>query len=429
MRMSQKPHRARWSLLLFLAMASLLFTGCEKNSLGVKYGSVLGYVLNSITNRPIPDVLIRVEHAGQRVATAYTGGDGSYLITDLLPKEAFTITAEKFGYITSGTAAIQFTIINGETHNAPVIRMEQTQTLVKGTLKGYPIDAITGRPLAGFTVVKTTPVNQQKSKYFEFAQDFKETGWTGIDGGSHQFKITCENYTDFLFGTGGTPTPIDITTTPYDMGVVAIKPLTIAISGALRNLPGHVLDDAQTGNALIWAEAAGKIVATGTATGNFAGNVVYTLSGVPVTAGAVAIKCKLRGYDVITINSSVSIPKQIPGGVIANINADFANIAPITRDLRVVVRGSKPGADSPSTFEPGDVARVYIKQGGKEIVPYVDVVCQNFMAEAYFTGIHTGYSIEILVVNISRGYHKGDEQVTKVPEDGNTAFTAELVLS
>lgn len=427
MRMSQQPPRVRRILLLLLGLASLMFTGCEKNSLGVKYGSVQGYVLNAYTNRPIADVLMRVEHAGQRVATAYTDGDGSYLITDLKPGEAFTLTAEKHGYVASMPAPVSFTIINGETYQAPVFKMEATQNLVKGTLKGYPIDSVTGRPLAGFTVVKTTPVTQQKSKFFEFAQDFKETGWTGIDGGSHVFKITCENYVDFVYGQGGNATPIDITTTPFDMGVISVTPVMIAVSGTLRNLPGHVLDDGSTGDAIIWAEAAGKIVATGTASGNLTGNVVYTLPTIPVSASAVAIKCKLRGYDVITINPSVSIPKQLPGGVIANIDADFANIEPIRRDLRVIVRGTKPGSD-PSTFSPGEVARVYIKQGGKEIVPYVDVVCKNYSAEAYFTGIHTGYAIDIIVVNLNRGYYVGNTSISKVVEDGDTALTVELIL-
>ncbi|HNW37080.1 MAG TPA: hypothetical protein PKM25_19220, partial [Candidatus Ozemobacteraceae bacterium] len=160
------------------------------------------------------------------------------------------------------------------------------------------------------------------------------------------------------------------------------------------------------------------------------GTVVYTLANIPVTAGTVAVKMKIRGYDTIVINPSVSLPSQRPGGTIGGIDVDFSNIEPIKRDLRVVVRGSAPaGQSDPSTLENGEVVRIYIKQGGKDLVPYVDVVGNNYLAEGYFSGVITGYEIEVLAVNMNRGYVKATSEKFKVPEDGNSVYTMEVLLA
>jgi hypothetical protein len=302
---------------------------------------------------------------------------------------------------------------------------------VKGTLKGYPVDSITGRPLRNFKVNLIEPFISRKSKTFELAEDFRETGFTGLPGGrNNRFTLTAQNYEEMQLTLPNDPSGnIPIGISPTDLGIIKMQPFTLSVSGTLRNLPGYILDS-QNRDFLIWAESAGKVVASYTDINTmnaFKGSVSYILDGIPATAGSVAIKCKIRGYDVVTINPAVSIANNMPGGVIGGIDADFDNIDPIRRDLRVVITGSEPG-DSRSSFETGDICRIYIQQGGRDIVPYVDVVSVNQRAEGYISGVITGYPINIIAVNMSAGYFKATSEAFTVQEDGNSAFTFQLEL-
>ncbi|GAB4272260.1 MAG: hypothetical protein Kow0029_10750 [Candidatus Rifleibacteriota bacterium] len=428
----QRSTKGRWLLLLVLAMASIVFTGCEKGSLGVKGGTATGFVIDSDNNQPISDVLVRASGgSGHQTLSTYTSGDGSYIFHDM-DSGQWTFNIEKYGYTlanqtgtdTTAVTAAEATVNNGETVVVPTIKLSKTFETIKGTLKGYPIDAITGRPLRNFTVSNIGSALNAKTKLFETADDFKEVGFTGLPGGNWRFRITCPNYNDFE-----TQNEILIGGTPYDLGVVELQPHKISISGTLRNLPGYVLE-AQPRDIVVWAEAAGKVVASYTdpnITDAFKGSITYKLDGIPATAGSVAIKCKIRGYDLLTINSAVSIPNTIPGGVIGSIDADFTNIEPIKRDLRVVVTGSAP-TDQRSSFEPGDICRIYIQQGGKDIVPYTDVVSVNYRAEGYISGVITGYPINVLAVNMTAGYYKVLSQPITIQENSNSAYTIEVSL-
>ncbi len=424
----------RWLLFVGLALSSILLTGCEKGSLGVKNGTATGYVFETITNKPIVDVLITGEHQQRNISkTATTGANGQYYLSNLEPG-TWRIKPTKPGYFfLVGSLTVDYvtaTIENGETVMAPVMTMVKNIAYSKGTLKGYPVDAVTGNPIQNFTVKQTSPDEQIKSKLFEMANDFKEGGWTGLEGGDHTYLITAANYLPYATG------PIKITNTPTDLGLIKMTPETVSISGTLRNLPGYVLGQ-QPGqtpdfpNWTFWAESAGRVVATmsSNAADTFKGNVVYTIQNVPVTVGAVAIKCKIRGYDLITINPAVNIPAQRPSGIIGGIDGDFANIEPIRRDLRVVLQSVPPKPDTPATILDGEVVRVYVKQGGKDVVPYVDVVGQNYTAEAYFSGLPAGYPLEVLAVNQNRGYNSGGKANFILQEDGNTVFTIQVIIT
>jgi len=77
---------------------------------------------------------------------------------------------------------------------------------------------------------------------------------------------------------------------------------------------------------------------------------------------------------------------------------------------------------------PGQTARVYIKQGGKDIVPYVDVVSVNYRAEAYFSGLITGYDINVVAVNMNEGYYTAESPNFKIQEESSSAYTLTLTL-
>ncbi len=439
---SLRATKARWLLPAILVMASIMFTGCEKGSLGVKNGSIVGYVVESTKNTPLTDVLVRIQNSqSQQRWDALTGADGKYIFTDMSPNSSggnYTVmTAEKFGYAlaTGTTDNNRLSVVlrdSGETMTVPVITMYKVTSSVKGTLKGYPVDAVTGTPLTNFTVTQMTP---SRSKTFEAATDFRDSGWQSLEGGEHQYKITCENYKPYITaGTEQTPTDANmrvvIGAAPFDMGVIKLQPETVSISGTLRNLPGYVLDAMSGSNPdfLIWAESGGKVVASVTPTIT-SGAPVYTLGNVPVTVGAVSVKVKLRGYDVVTINPSVALPRQRPGTILAGIDCDFHNVEPIKRDLRIVLRGSQPeeGTDevpgNPSSIDNNEIIRVYLKQGGKDLVPYVDAVGHNAQAEAYFSGVITGYKLEVMAINTNRGWIMGEDKELTVLENGNTVFT------
>lgn len=440
----QTTAKGRWLLLFVLTLASIVFTGCESGSLGIQGGTITGYVINSANNQPVSEVLVRGDGATAGGAhenkTVYTGGDGAFVMNDLT-KGTWTIYVEKFGYSLVSAAATgtntatipanTVNVANGETVTAPVIKMAKTAELTKGSLKGYPIDSITGRPLRTFTVTQTTPYAQRKSKLFETAEDFRDIGWSGLEGGNHHYTITCNNYNEYsTAGAAGNEPEISIGASPVDMGVIKVVPMTINVSGTLRNLPGYILDTT-TKDILVWAEAAGKVVATYTDSqiaGAFKGSVAYMLNDIPVTAGSVAVKCKIRGYDVTTVNSAVSIASNMPGGTIAGVDLDFANVEPIRRDLRIVLVSTEPADGKPGTFQPGETARVYIRQGGKDIVPYVDVVSVNYRAEAYISGVITGYPINVVAVNMNYGYYKTESLPITLQEDSNSAYTVTLQL-
>lgn len=432
----QKSAKGRWLLLIVLAMASIVFTGCEKGSLGVKGGTATGYVIDQSTNQPISEVLVVASGGGaHQTLSSYTSGDGSYVFNDMTEGQ-WSFSVEKYGYTLSNTtgtntvgiAAAQATVNNGDSVMVSTIKMGGTYETIKGSLKGYPIDAVTGRPLRNFTVSVVEPFAYKKSKSFELAEDFRDVGFTGLQGGNLNFKISCQNYNDYLTSANGGMLSIGFTST--DMGVISMEPLKVNIAGTLRNLPGYVLET-QAKDVVIWAEAAGKMVASFTdasaAGGNYSGSLNYKLEGIPASAGSVSVKCKIRGYDLTTINSAVSIPTNMPGGTIAGIDADFANIDPIRRDLRVVITGTAP-SESRSSFENGDICRIYIQQGGKDIVPYVDVVSVNYRGEGYISGVITGYPINVLAVNMTAGYFKTLSAPITVQEDGNSAYTVEVSL-
>lgn len=433
----KKSADRRLLLLIVLAMASIVFTGCEKGSLGVKGGTAIGLIMDHYDNKPLADVLVRASGPHQTLTTL-TNGDGTYQFNDL-ETGAWTLYVEKKDYKllsetatdTANVEAATINVNNGETQNVPTIKMNKLNEGFRGTLKGYPIDAITGRPLRNFTVSLVSPYIYRKSKKFELATDFRDVGFTGLPGGSSfDFTINCNNYSEYKTSEAlGHNVTLGIDAT--DLGVIKVEPLKLSISGTLRNIPGYVLD-AENRDIVIWAEAAGKVVAsfTDTAAGGdaYKGSIVYKLDGIPASAGSVAVKCKVRGYDLFTINPAVSIANTMPGGVIGSVDVDFANIEPIRRDLRVVVTGSEPDEDSPSSFDPGETARVYIQQGGKDIVPYVDVVSVNYRGEAYISGVITGYPINVLVINMNRGYHRVLSEPITVQEDGNSAYTVDVTL-
>ena len=436
----QKSAKGRWLLLIVLTLASIVFTGCEKGSLGVKGGTAMGTVINVSTDKPIADVLVRAVNAHQSMTT-YTSGDGSYQFNDMTQGD-WSFSVEKVGYVLSKDTSASDTLTveaakasvnNGETVVVPTIKMDILIDSVRGTLKGYPIDALTGRPLRNFNVSIIDPYIYRKTKVFETAEDFRDNGFTGVPGGrSLQFSLNAANYQEVkLAMPNAADNNIVIGLTATDLGIVKVTPYTVSVSGTLRNLPGYILDS-QSRDIVIWAESAGRVVASYTDTGagaadTYKGSITYNLQNVPVTAGSVAIKCKIRGYDLVTINPAVSLPSNMPGGTIGSIDADFANIEPIKRDLRVVVTGSNPGTDR-SSFQSGDIARIYIQQGGKDIVPYVDVVSVNYRAEGYISGVITGYPINILVVNMTAGYYTTTSQPITVLEDGGSAYTVNVSL-
>ena len=423
-------------MLFVLAIASIIFTGCEKGSLGIKTGAIQGYILDNDTNQPISEVLVRATGGldSNENKSIYSSGDGSFLFTDV-NKGAWKLSVEKFGYLYAGEDdALTCNIANGETIVLSPFKLSKVASGTKGILKGYPVDAITGRALTNFTVTQETPYNERKSKTFDTAAAFRDTGWTGLEGGDHTYTINANNYKTFKTTDieGLTEGNISIGKSAYDLGTIKMQPLTIAISGTLRNLPGIVLDDDKLGGLTVWAESAGKTVATYT---DFAdggdgeaakklGNVNYMLY-VPVTAGSVTVKCKLRGYDVVTISSAVSIPSSNPGGIISGVDVDFNSIEPIKADLRVIVVSEEPTEDNPhgtfsSVKNPPEVARVYVQSGGKDVVPYADVSAVNFGGEVTMSGVITGYNLNIYVINQNRKYHSGVIERVKIPESTET---------
>jgi hypothetical protein len=420
---SQTIIKHRLIMLFVLAIASVIFTGCDNGSLGIKTGAIKGYIIDSDTNQPISEVFIKASGGLDEAEnkSTYSGGDGSFIFGDV-NKGKWSISVEKYGYTRAlednEESNVSCTIANGETIVLSPIKLAKVASGTKGILKGYPIDSITGRALTNFTVNQNTPYNQRKTKTFDSAATFRDTGWTGLEGGLHEYIITANNYKPFStnsiesFNEG-----VNIGKSVADLGTIQMEPLTVDISGTFRNVPGYAMGENKS--IVVWAEAAGKVVASYTELDaeSSKGTITYVLSGVPVTAGSVCVKCKVKGYDVITINSAVSITTANPGGVIAGVDVDFGVQEPIVADLRVIVLGNKDESDSPSTFKTNEVARVYVRSGGKDVVPYVDVTSVNYGGEVTIANVITGYPISIIVVNQDRKFcaYREAEEFT-IPE-------------
>ena len=242
----------RWLMLLVLAVVSIVFTGCNNGSLGVKTGAICGYVIDDDTNQPISDVLVRGTMSGTENKSTYTTGDGSFAFGDV-SKGTWTITVEKANYeVATDSKNLTASINNGETYTMQPIKMVKTGKSSKGTLRGYPIDAITGRAITNFTVTQETPYNERRSKTFDTATDFRDTGWTGLEGGVHDYKITANNYEAFST-TKDNPNGISIGKSVVDLGTIKIQPLTVTISGTFRNVPGYILSETEK-SIVVWAK-------------------------------------------------------------------------------------------------------------------------------------------------------------------------------
>ena len=407
-------------MLFVLALASVIFTGCEKGSLGIKSGAIQGYVIDFDTNQPISEVLVRATGTtgqdGTENKSTFTDGDGSFIIGDA-SKGSWVLSIEKAGYqVPEGFDPALFNCIisNGETVVMSPFKLEKTASGTKGILKAYPIDSVTGRALTNFTVNQNTPYNERKTKTFDSAATFRDSGWTGLEGGAHEYIITANNYKPFSTSSIETyKEGVIIGKSITDLGTIKVEPETCAISGTLRNVPGYVITAESMGGLTIWAEAGGKVVAefsdlsnpsSDTPTQTF-GNINYKLN-VPVTAGSVSVKCKLRGYDVITISSAVSITTANPGGTKSGVDVDFSTIEPIKADVRIIFTGSEPEDTKAGSIDVGDVLRAYIQAGGVDLVPYAECIADSGLGgEVVITGVITGYEINILGVNRSRMYN------------------------
>ncbi|MFA6749793.1 MAG: hypothetical protein WCS82_07940, partial [Candidatus Riflebacteria bacterium] len=82
----------------------------------------------------------------------------------------------------------------------------------------------------------------------------------------------------------------------------------------------------------------------------------------------------------------------------------------------------------PGTFVPGNVAKIYVKQGGETTSTNVTVVSNSYYAEAYISNVITGYPLVIQAQNITQGYYSVESDPVTIPEDGTSAFTVFLQL-
>ena len=412
---SQTNIKHRWLVLCILTLASIVFTGCNNGNLGIKTGSISGYVIDDNTNQPISEVLVRATLETDN-KSGYTDGDGSFCLVDV-SKGSWKISVEKYGYViaTDSVEKLTCTVNNGETFVMSPIKMSRTTTNVKGTLKGYPIDEITGRAITNFTVNQVAPYNERKSKTFESASDFRDTGWTGLEGGAHDYTITAKNYVTWDSKTDHAE-GVTIGKAATDLGTIKLSPLKVDISGTFSKVPGYAMNDNK--NMVVWAESAGKVVASYTMLDNDTskGTLTYKLEGIPVTAGTVSVKCKIKGYEPYVINSAVSIASANPGGVIAGVDCDFSSLEPITADLRVIVKGTKDEDENPSTFRTNEIARVYVQIGSTNAYT-ADVTSVNFGGEVTISGVITGYPIKVLAVNQNRKYCSGTSEEFVIPEE------------
>ena len=197
----------------------------------------------------------------------------------------------------------------------------------------------------------------------------------------------------------------------------------ISIHGVLRNIPGYILQGSNfSSQFLIWAESGGKVISTDT---ELIGTTVYHLKGIPVTAGTIAIKAKIRGYDLVTLHPGVVLNPAQPVGVIGGIDVDFHQITPITRDVRFLLIGTPAGAQDGGSLPPGTRARVIVKETGQA----ADGISSNSFAEIVIQAVPTGWPLNFIGLNMDAGYYSGVAGPLIIPENGNSMYTETIRIN
>lgn len=369
-------------LAFFILILSLV--GCEKGTLGVKGGTISGWVVDSQTLAGVYGVNVVAETGeGDTKATKYATSDsnGAYFINELRAGE-WHLAFDKVGYYpiaTTASGSPAVVVVNNEHRNVPEVRMVQSyanlNVLIRGTLK----DAKTGSTITLGTaqfIFGNRAYNNELPTRLESGLQAPATS------GDLAITIKVSNYETYT-------TTISNAVTDRDLGVILLNPHTYKIVGVWKDVPTWV-SQAANNTAKVFAYAQNRVIATAS---TVMSDMSFEMSGIPM-GYSVSIEAEVRGYRM---NSPVLVTPNgdFQGVVYQNLSLKN-NFSPITRDVRLYLYGSSiSNNDRVGGFcnETGAEWPQRIVTGGVLAAPSVVDLGINQVPTGY-TFTFTGYNVD-----------------------------------
>ncbi len=334
-------------MALFLVLVGCL-VGCDHGSLGLRGGSIEGYVVDSRTLVGIASVYVTAtsEEDGDdtAAATKYTTTDsnGKYTFSSLR-SDVWKLGFSKTGYAplkTNASDVVTVSVVNGETIFMPRVEMVQNYSNQYVRVKGVLKDAINGNSITygntNFAFGNTSFSNRLPT---EFVSGFD------VPASVEAIKIIIS-----VDGYKTLTIPLDNLVNDYDLGAINLTPESYQVVGRWTNAPGWVVSAAPT--ATIIARSGKNVVSrTTSVVGN--GDQAFTLENIP-RGTSVAIEVELLGYRM---NSPITIypDSDFQGTIYQNFDLKN-NFSAITRDVRIFYMSS--------TISSGDRVGAYCEQTG-----------------------------------------------------------------
>ncbi len=341
------PKSFGFLMALFLVLVGCL-VGCDHGSLGLRGGSVEGYVVDSRTLVGIASVYVTAtsEEDGEdtAVATKYTTTDsnGKYSFSSLR-SNVWKLTFSKTGYTpidSKASDSISVAVVNGENIFLPRVEMVQNFTNQYVRVKGVLRDSINGNTITyGNTNIAFGNTSFSNRLPTELASGFDVPSSVG----AIKVIISVEGYKTLTIA-------LDNLVNDYDLGTISLTPETYQIVGRWTNAPGWVVSAAPT--ATIIARSGSNVVSrTTSVVGD--GDQAFALENIP-RGTSVSIEVELLGYRM---NSPITVyPNSDFQGTIYQ-NFDLKNnFSAITRDVRIIYMSS--------TISSGDRVGAYCEQTG-----------------------------------------------------------------
>ncbi|MBF0408484.1 MAG: carboxypeptidase regulatory-like domain-containing protein [Candidatus Riflebacteria bacterium] len=369
----------------------LILGGCEKGTLGVKGGSVSGYILDSRTLAGVSGVSITAETgAGDSKVNkiTYSDSNGGYYFSDLRAGE-WVMSFDKVGYqpvYTDATYTVKVVVVNNEHRVAPEIRMVQNYVNQYVTIKGILKDAKNGT-LINLGVAQFVFENQVFNN--RVPSEF-QTGFSvpAVNGGMN-VSIKVTNYETYT-------TVINNAVTDRDLGVIMLQPMSYKVVGVWKDVPGWVFQEAPTAN--IFAYSGNRVVATTSCTMS---QQSFELTGIPIGT-SVTIDAQIKGFRM---NGPVPVtPNSDFQGIIYQNLSLKSNFSQILRDVRLVVNGNNIGLNERIggyCNETGTVWPQTIVTGGILSSPRVVDLGVNQVPTGY-TLTFTGFNVDDGTIGTSR---------------------------
>lgn len=320
----QGSYQIQFSIIGYTSSAAsvTVTAGSIKDIGNVSLKSTTGIIKGTITgaNGPLEGALITV--TGTFVGSTLTGADGSFIITGVAPG-GVTITVSKAGYTpATGVGTVS---AGGVLFFNPLLQTAPPDSPTTGTVTGKAVDAQTGLPLGGVSVVlQTDPtINAQTNSAGDFTL-------TNILEGSHALSLALSGYgaadvtvnvkAGVIVGLGSIPLSANPTTgiikgTVEDGSGTALEGVLITITGSFS---GSTLTgaDGATGTFIFDNVTPGEITLTASKTG------YNTVSGTgTVVAGGVQFFSIRMGQEPLvgSLKGAVydgTANKAIPGAVV-----------------------------------------------------------------------------------------------------------------